>query len=474
MPSLHELYNFFVELVAKDQLPAFLVGMSLGILLVLFVIKLTRVRRSDGLVNELRDTIDRSKADHQGLIAENQKLESMIEAVNRERDLHKDQVAGREGKIEALSQRIQELSAACESRSTELFDTREVLKQERKERRALKKLVEAYSKQLDEITNSDGKIWLKPTNTHKIPFLPMSVRKTAIISLANLKGGVGKTTIAANIGAALASDGLRVLLIDLDHQSSLTNLCLTPTEKRDVLVSHKYIDNLFDGGGDLTALNKCITRLEVKTGEGQLYLAPVHEDFADVENRLMTRWHSGLSHEDVRFRLRGALHSARLREFYDIVLIDCPPRLTTGTVNALAASDYVLIPVLLEGTSAEGVPRILGWLKRFQEVSCLELNVLGVVGNKANPRNTLINREANIWDSMRDPCLKAWGGPVHFFAEVIREHSTFTGRFASLDPRHQPRYQNLITMIRREIPNAHLEPVAVPPLAGSSLNGGRP
>ena len=68
-----------------------------------------------------------------------------------------------------------------------------------------------------------------------------------------------------------------------------------------------------------------------------------------------------------------------------MVLIDCPPRLTTGCVNALAASDYVLIPVLLEETSVEAVPRILTWLKLFQSEVCRELDVLGVVGNKAFP-----------------------------------------------------------------------------------------
>lgn len=79
---------------------------------------------------------------------------------------------------------------------------------------------------------------------------------------------------------------------------------------------------------------------------------------------------------------------AILRDQYDVVLIDCPPRLTTGCVNALAASDYVLIPVLLEETSTDAVPRTLGWLKKFQAQVCTELDVLGIVGNKANPRKS--------------------------------------------------------------------------------------
>jgi Mrp family chromosome partitioning ATPase len=73
------------------------------------------------------------------------------------------------------------------------------------------------SAQLEAINQTDGKVWLKPVSGTNPPFLPLSVRKTAIISLANLKGGVGKTTLTANLGAAFASEGMRVLLIDLDR-----------------------------------------------------------------------------------------------------------------------------------------------------------------------------------------------------------------------------------------------------------------
>ena len=141
----------------------------------------------------------------------------------------------------------------------------------------------------------------------------------------------------------------------------------------------------------------------------------------------MARWYSRLGGDDVRFRLRSALHSSQLRDFYDVVLIDCPPRLTAGCINALAASHYVLIPVLLEEISTEAVPRLLSWLKKFQAHACEDLGVLGVVGNKAFPRAKLINRQAMIWNRLDAKCRGVWGDRVRLFDEVIRDHCNVRG-----------------------------------------------
>jgi cellulose biosynthesis protein BcsQ len=438
----------------------------------LLTARLARGRRPSGLIQELRDQIAQLTGAHRDMKEANETLSERIKGLDRERALLEDKVRTQEGKVDALREQAGETSAVCERLTTENFDLRSRLKQEKKVRREMQKVAKGYSNQLDDVIKSDGKIWLKPTHGPTVPFLPLGTRRAAIISLANLKGGVGKTTITANIGAALAFEGLRVLMIDLDHQSSLSNLCLSAGEKAEVKRSHRYIDDLFVSGGDLAALNRCVTPLQTRTGSGQLYLAAAHEDFGDIENRLMTQWHSGLIPEDIRYRLRAALHAPNLRDDYDVVLIDCPPRLTTGCINALAASDYVLIPVLLEDTSAEAVPRILGWLKRFQTISCAELNVLGVVGNKAFPRTKLISREAVIWHGLREKCQSAWGDTVLLFDEIIREYSVIHGRFASLDPKYQERYRDLIVQIRKEIPHARLQPSAVHTVAGTSVDGG--
>jgi len=469
--NLAELPDLFEKMLQRGQLPPFLAGAFFGVIFGLAVARLVRSRQSSGLVNELRNQVMALKGAYQVLEQEKDGVAAGAEATRRELALTVVNTHSQAGSITTLNEKVAQTSATCERLTLENFELRDRLKVERKSLREVRQVAEGYSSQLDDVANSDGKIWLRSMNGHAVPFLPLNIRRTPIISLANFKGGVGKTTLTANLGAAFAAEGLRVLLIDLDHQSSLSGLCLEPGEVVEVKRAGRYVNGLFAEGGDLSVLNRYVTRLGTPVGDGSIYLAPVDENFVDTENRLMTRWHSGLTAADVRLRLRVALHSPQLRDQYDVVLIDCPPRLTTGCINALAASDYVLIPVLLESTSAEAVPRILRWLKLLQQAFCTELDVLGVVGNKAYRRNKLINREAVIWEDLRDRCRASWGEPVRQFEEIIREHPVVAGRFAALDPKHKPRYSNLVAQIRQEVPSASLQPSAVHTTHDTTVDG---
>jgi cellulose biosynthesis protein BcsQ len=470
---VEQIFEFLTLIIRKG--PEFIavgfLGLVGGVTLTAFGPRWLRRFLLPQIVDSTERRIAKLEQEAKALKEDADKAKAANADLARDKETFQLTIATQSGRIEELVTTRDQLAGEAERVKEQLVDASLKNKQVYKSYISYKEAYKQTSAQLEAINQTDGKVWLRPvSNTHP-PFLPLSARKTAIISLANLKGGVGKTTLTANLGAAFASEGLRVLLIDLDHQSTLSTRALGDHELDEVIRTKRFIHSVFTEDADLAALNRCVTRVQRPTGDGSLYVAPVDEDFADIENQLMTRWSSGVAQHDVRYLLRRALHSTSLRQHYDLVLIDCPPRLTTGAINALAASDYVLIPVLLEEDSAAAVPRMIAWLKRFQSASCADLNILGVVGNRAYPRKNLISRQAVVWKSLDARCKSAWGSAVHLFPEVIRDHPAIVGPFAALDPKHGPSYNALIDQIRKEIRHAHLEPATVHQASRAATDG---
>jgi chromosome partitioning protein len=160
----------------------------------------------------------------------------------------------------------------------------------------------------------------------------------SVLSIANQKGGVGKTTTAVNLGASLAEEGNRVLVVDLDPQSNATTgLGLNA---RDVDAS------VYDVVMNDTSIDDCIEPTSLKN----LFVAPATIDLAGAEIELVP----AMSRE---LKLRRAIDE--VRDDYDIVLIDCPPSLGLLTVNGLAAADGVIVPIQCEYYALEGLGQLL-------------------------------------------------------------------------------------------------------------------
>lgn len=184
-----------------------------------------------------------------------------------------------------------------------------------------------------------------------------------VVSIINHKGGVGKTTLTANLGAGLAARGKRVLLLDLDSQASLTVSFFTPPEWASELLPGRTVKHWFDGldsGGALQSPAGLVStprrvRDKLARSSGRLDLVAAHRDLSDVDTTLAAQLmqdESGFTR--LHSRLRAALRHEAFAG-YDIALIDCAPNFGLVARNAVAASDLLLIPTKPDYLSTNGI-----------------------------------------------------------------------------------------------------------------------
>ena len=190
-----------------------------------------------------------------------------------------------------------------------------------------------------------------------------------IISIANQKGGVGKTTTAVNLAAALVESQRRVLLVDMDPQGNAT--MASGVDKRDIGASSTEV--LF---GEASAEQAIL-----RAAEGY-DLLPTNIDLTAAELRLMDA-------PNRERRLKDAL--APVRERYDYILIDCPPSLSLLTLNALAASDGVLVPMQCEYFALEGLSALVDTIEALKLKLNPALEIEGVLRTMFDVRNNLAN-----------------------------------------------------------------------------------
>ncbi len=250
---------------------------------------------------------------------------------------------------------------------------------------------------------------LGPTG-RPMPYLPDPKPVTEhgparVISMCNQKGGVGKTTTTINLGAALAEYGRKVLLVDFDPQGSLSvGLGLNPHEM------DKTIYNL---------LMDRTTRIEdvvVPSGVPGMDLLPSNIDLSAAEVQLVHE----VAREQTLMRVL-----APVVEHYDVILIDCQPSLGLLTVNALTASDGVIVPLECEYFALRGVALLKNTIDKVQERLNPKLEIDGVLGTMFDGR-TLHGRE------VLERLVQAWEDKV--FHTVIRRTVKFSDSTVAGEP----------------------------------------
>jgi len=279
----------------------------------------------------------------------------------------------------------------------------------------------------------EGKgIWLQPTSkpeNYEESFV------SRVLVVANNKGGVAKTTLCANLAAYWAKEWKkRVLIIDVDYQGSVSSMALRTIKdwisKRCDSLATRAIS------GDLKP-NILVQCAKEVPGEPRLKVIPAYYDLAQADNRLMIEWLLGCARrrsktifrsmadllvgklfvrQDVRYNLYELLHTKAVQEAFDIVITDCPPRVSTGVIQALCAARHVLIPTILDLPSAEATVSFCNELQELKKQGiCPKLNYAGIVGTMVSANVDQIAERAaleKIRDGLRD---------IHFPSGLLAE-----------------------------------------------------
>ena len=214
-------------------------------------------------------------------------------------------------------------------------------------------------------------------------------RSPRIIAVANQKGGVGKTTTAINLGAALTERGFRVLIVDLDPQGNASTGLGIDVDQR-VLTTYELLLEDVD-----------IQDVVATTNIKGLWIVPATVDLSSADIEL-------ISNEKRSHLLYDALRQPGMDDFkFDYVLVDCPPSLSLLTVNAFIAADSVLVPLQSEFFALEGLSQLMMTIREVRDAGNPGLRIEGVVLTMHDARNNLSQQvEEDARQNLRDLVFK--------------------------------------------------------------------
>lgn len=273
-----------------------------------------------------------------------------------------------------------------------------------------------------------------------------------VMMFANQKGGVGKTTLCVNLAAYFARQGEKVLVIDLDYQGSATSLLLAQAGERPEEFP-SMVDLLF-----ADHLNELWHSAAIQKADDNLDYISCWYSFEKLERQLEFLWAADESLDDVRYRLARAVHSPHVQKTYHRVLIDAPPRMTTGFINGVCASTHLFVPTIVDRVSAIAVGTFANQYKKLRDSANPLLEFSGIIGTMT-PQQKLSRAASPAVDAANRAVKKVLNSGKDYFmrdATMVRtvkiSHSTELGIPYLQDPKVREMFDVIGTAVAERAP----------------------
>jgi cellulose biosynthesis protein BcsQ len=267
----------------------------------------------------------------------------------------------------------------------------------------------------DEMPKPKVSFWSAPVRAGSRIVRPSN--SIPIVTVAAMKGGVGKTTLTANLAAYLDGIGKRVLLIDFDYQGSLSHMV---TSAANMSLHGSEVDELISRAGGPDSISRGAKSLQPALQRSKIMMC--YYQFSDIETEEMIEWvcsaKLGKPTDDIRFRLERILFDPEVQSKFDVILIDAPPRFSTGAINALCASTHMIIPTVLDNMSAEAAVYFSQDIAAMRQELFPSLRLVGVVPTLTY-QEKLSSRELDVVKYLNDSLRRYWGGRQVVLKEAL-------------------------------------------------------